>query len=114
MSFKEKPEIMTLARWNVRTHEPGRSKIVSVSLGLRHTLVLLRDRVYVWGSNKHGQLNHRATLGCYLWRPMVMDTMKNNVRIVKIAAGVSHSVLLDENGTVYTFGANSHQRWLQL
>jgi len=105
VSFKDKPEIMTLARWNNRTHEPGRGKVLSVSLGLRHTLVLLRDRVYVWGSNKQGQLNHRASLGCSLWRPMVMDSMKNpEVRIIKIACGVSHSILLDDKGTVYTFG----------
>lgn len=105
VNFKDKPEIMTLARWNQNLNEPDRVEVVSVSLGLRHTLVLLRDRVYVWGSNKKGQLNHRASQGYYLWRPMVMDNnLQSNIRITKIAAGAYHSVLLDNNGVVYTFG----------
>ena len=86
--------------------EPGAvslpSKAVQVTAGDSHSAALLEDgRVFAWGSfrDSHG------TMGLTLkGNERFPIEILPNVRIVKIASGADHLVLLNENGHVYTCG----------
>ena len=94
--------------------------IVSISAGEYHALALTnKGRLYAWGSNAHGELGLRLTWGFTgdqvepdrLSQPTVVtlsDTATgSDSRVVKMVAGITHSVALTESGRVYTWGSNS-------
>jgi alpha-tubulin suppressor-like RCC1 family protein len=94
----------TLDRVNpTRIHIPGR--VIAVRTGKRHTVALTDDgRVYTFGSNLYGQLG-RAT---------VLDKSSNPLhvplpgRALRIAAGDYYTVILMDDGEIYTFGLRQH------
>ncbi|XP_043256607.1 regulator of chromosome condensation [Colletes gigas] len=79
---------------------PG--KVVQVTAGDSHSAALLEDgRVFAWGSfrDSHG------TMGLTLkGNERFPIEILPNVKIIKIASGADHLVLLNENGHVYTCG----------
>ena len=80
---------------------PGVEDVVAISCGSNHTLCLTKHgSLIVFGSNQHGELG----------LPKEKDyTTPVEVplpcKIVKIAAGMQHSVVLDETNAVYTAGS---------
>ena len=84
-------------------------KIVAIAAGFSHSLALDSDgKIYAWGLNDHGQLGNNSTVDSPV--PVMVDT--NGVlagkNIVRISAGNVHSVAMDDNGIVYTWGCNDH------
>ncbi|MGI6166243.1 MAG: RCC1 domain-containing protein [Limnochordia bacterium] len=82
----------------------GLEDIVTVALGANHTIALdSGGTVWAWGDNSLGQLgNALATMDDYSIPVPVADL----TNIVSIAAGAEHSVALQSDGTVWTWGSN--------
>ena len=101
-------------------------KIIEVASHDNHSLALDGDgNVYAWGRNDYGQIgNNQATLAidnngvacisatqCDL--PVKISglaggALENGPKIIKIAAGINHSMALDEDGNVYTWGGAAY------
>ena len=79
------------------------SKIVSVAAGAGHTVLLDADgNVWTAGWNRYGQLGRNGDTSTFAKATKGIG----GVRIIAIAAGYYHTVLLDENGNVWTAGDN--------
>ena len=77
----------------------GSIKIIKISTGLHHTLMLTKTGdVYAFGSNSHGQLGTGDLI------PRGVPTLVPLPKATLIAAGSYHSVVLTTAGEVYTFG----------
>ena len=80
----------------------------SVSASHFHTLALdAVGRVYSCGSGREGKLGHGDSSDCWLLRRI---RALDGVRVVAVAAGRGHSLLLDEFGAAYSFGEGRHGR----
>lgn len=53
--------------------------------------------------NQHGQLGDGTNIDRHTPVPIALSS---NVKVVAIAAGQFHSVILTDTGDVYTFGSN--------
>jgi len=77
--------------------------ITQLSAGFDFSLLLADDgRVWAWGNNEYGQLSS----GCadtMCTNPVVV-TFPAGVRIVSIEAGDIHSLAIDSNGNVWSWG----------
>ncbi|XP_066587817.1 regulator of chromosome condensation-like isoform X2 [Prorops nasuta] len=79
---------------------PG--KAIQVTAGDSHSAALLEDgRVFAWGSFRDSHGNMGLTIKGNERSPVEITP---NAKIVKIASGADHLVLLSENGHVYTCG----------
>ena len=84
-------------------------KIVKVALGGNHTIALTDTGImYVWGSDRFGQLdlgdtkknnNDQHTV----LQPTSLESLRK-LTVVLIAAGDAHSLCADDNGDVYSWG----------
>lgn len=76
-----------------------------ISAGTFHTLALDReDRPWSWGANTVGQLgNASATEGVNV--PTRVDVPRSR-KFVAIEAGAGHSLAIDDNGSVWSWGEN--------
>ena len=86
------------------------NKAVAVAAGSDHTVVLdEQGRVWTAGDNAYGQLGIKDGAGdkfaTHPYFTQVTDGI-GDTKIVAIAAGYYSTVLLDENGKVWTAGAN--------
>ena len=82
---------------------PG--KAIAIAAGAFHSLVLLESgKVYNWGRNNYGQLGDDTTE--LLKRPQLIKALP--AKVVGIAAGTFHSLVLLENGVVYGWGWNGY------
>ena len=84
--------------------------ITAIALSSNHVLALASTgQVYSWGDNGYGQIGD-ATSGNTRLEPVAIKTsgVLNGKRIVSIAAGFDHSLVLDSTGRLYSFGANSN------
>ena len=63
-------------------------------------------RAWSWGRNEHGQLGHGDQVNRQV--PTVIEGPLKDVKIVSGALGKSHTVLVDESGSAWAFGANKH------
>ncbi|XP_066930429.1 probable E3 ubiquitin-protein ligase HERC1 [Clytia hemisphaerica] len=77
--------------------------IGQVACGRSHTLALSSDgnRLYTWGDGEFGKLGLGSTTSKPT--PNIIDSLRN-VGLKKIACGTTFSVVLGNNGLVYTFG----------
>eukprot|EP01124_Arcella_intermedia_P004578 TRINITY_DN12593_c0_g1_i1.p1 TRINITY_DN12593_c0_g1~~TRINITY_DN12593_c0_g1_i1.p1 ORF type:complete len:396 (+),score=54.04 TRINITY_DN12593_c0_g1_i1:118-1188(+) len=77
--------------------------IRKVTAGKTHTLGLSdKGEVFVWGTNKSGQLGIGSNTGTSTPKRLGFDKI-----VREIACGESHTLILTEEGTVYGFGSNS-------
>ncbi|GCC28861.1 hypothetical protein chiPu_0007295 [Chiloscyllium punctatum] len=81
-------------------------KIIQVSCGGDHTVVLAEEEVYAFGFGQFGQLGH----GTFIFEsslPKVVEQLKKkNVRF--ISCGENHTAAVTSNGLLYTFGDGRH------
>lgn len=83
-------------------------KIVSAAGGLAHTILLDEDgNVWTAGNNVYGELG-RQTAGTKNPAFEKVTDGISGVKITAIAAGSYYTVLLDENGNVWTVGSNGY------
>jgi alpha-tubulin suppressor-like RCC1 family protein len=89
----------------VQVPTPTGSRVVAVSCGYDHTVVLLKDGT-VWGigSGGYGQLGHDSTDNQTEFLQMIMPV---GYRAVAIACGYYFTIVLMEGGTVWGTGDGS-------
>ncbi len=81
--------------------------ITQVAAGFGHNLLLADDgTVFSFGSNVGGQTGLNATSGNSLLATPIDATNLTGKKITQIAAGGLHSLLLADDGTVFSFGSN--------
>ena len=106
-----------LAPARLGREEFGGGKIVMVAAGGFHTVALAEDRVlWVWGLGLHGQLGLRGKLGLGNRDDRLVPTRLGGKEffggsLVRMAAcGHHHTLIVTEEGTVWTFGDGRHGR----
>lgn len=62
-------------------------------------------QVYGWGYNGNGQLGIGSTANQL--SPIRISNF-NGIKVVKLACGYSHVLALTDEGTMYSWGSNSH------
>ncbi len=80
----------------------GENNITQISAGGYHTILLDKNgKVYSFGDGGSGRLGHGNTTDVTLPTQIVNAGESN---ITQISAGGTHSILLDKNSSVYSFG----------
>jgi alpha-tubulin suppressor-like RCC1 family protein len=80
-------------------------RALRLAAGQAHTLVLLDDgTVWAWGDNQFGQLGD----GTLIDRSAPVQVLGFDDRVRAIAAGTNHSIAVQEDGRVFTWGRNDH------
>jgi hypothetical protein len=82
---------------------------VTIAAGFQHSLVLTSTgQVFAFGSNLYGQLGVTSNAGTTAPNPTPVLVNLRDVegRVVQIAAGSEHSLLLTSNGQLLSFGQN--------
>lgn len=78
-------------------------EIEKIACGQYHSLALTTDgELYTWGWGVHGQLGLNSIENVYV--PAKVEYFKD-IKLVEVAGGYCHSLVLDSNGIVYTFGS---------
>lgn len=82
--------------------------ITKVATGYFHSIALGSDgNVYTWGYNWYGQLGNGNNTNSYV--PVAVNTsgVLSGKIIIRVAAGLHHSIALASDGKVYTWGYNA-------
>ncbi len=100
-------EVTTIAP--IDTTNLGGRKIAQVSAGWSHNLLLAEDgSVFSFGSNTSGQTGLGTSVGETLVASPIDTTNLGGLKITQVAAGREHSLLLAEDGSVFSFGSNDY------
>jgi len=90
---------------------PEDVKIIDANCGYNHTVLLSVDgRIWTFGSNCSGQLGH----GDMETRNVPTEIQRNinglhkDIRIIGVSCGEYHTVLLSDDGRIWTFGRNKY------
>ena len=95
----------------IDTTNLGGKNIVQVSAGAAHSLLLADDgTVFAFGDNANGRTGLSTTTGNTLVATPIDTTNLTGKKIVQVSAGLAHSLLLADDGSVYSFGGNSNFR----
>ena len=93
-----------------QTHHPTliqtlvNHKIVAIYCGQYHSLAIsAQGTLYSWGWGVHGQLGHGSAENVFV--PKKVKALKTK-KIVSAVGGYSHSLALDSNGIVYSWGSS--------
>jgi alpha-tubulin suppressor-like RCC1 family protein len=101
---------LTIATPIVTTNLVGRT-IVQAAATSNHSLLVAGDgSVFSFGSNGHGQLGLGASGTSVNVATPIDSTNLGGRKIIQAAAGVFHSLLLSDDGSVFSMGANSGGR----
>lgn len=108
--------ISEIAYQSIKTNLSSGDSIQDIAAGLDHVLMLSRaGAVYTASPSQSG--NARGQLGLSQWsyesnghllNAFPVTGFKKSSKSVAIAAGDHHSIVLDEDGEVFTFGSNNH------
>jgi len=83
------------------------SNAIAVAAGQYHSLALTDEgKVYAWGYNKYGQLGNGDT--DTEKTPVAVEDSDMDQEIESISAGYNHSLALDADGTVWSWGDNNY------
>ena len=83
-------------------------RFAQVSAGQSHSLAVGSDgNLYAWGNNQNGQLGDGTTTSRTTATSVAAPA---GVKFVQAAAGGSHSMALDRDGNIWTWGNNNSQR----
>jgi hypothetical protein len=90
---------------------PAGATITQLSAGGTHSLILASEKVYVAGSDRHGQLGQGAVNGATKasFTPVVMTSDIPSA----VAAGGSHSLIVTTSGKVFACGDNTYGQLAQ-
>jgi alpha-tubulin suppressor-like RCC1 family protein len=81
--------------------------VIAVSTGHRHNLALCSDGTLVaWGSNTYGQLGNDSSFDSNVPIAVNTDGALSGKRVIAVAAGLYHSVVLCSDGTLVAWGNN--------
>ena len=87
-------------------------RVVAIATGGWHSMVLTDEGTMLsFGLGRDGRLGHGDEVGQL--EPKVIDALRG-VRVVAIAAGLEHSMVLTDDGKVLSFGSNASETLLQL
>ncbi len=101
----------TLVATPIVTSNLGARKITQVAAGLHHSLVLAEDgSVFSFGGNTNGQTGLGTTIGDTLVATPINTSNLGALRITQVDAGGSNSLLMAEDGSVFSFGTNANGR----
>lgn len=90
---------------NVPVQVEGLDSVVGISAGYFHNMAVKSDgTVWVWGDNTYSQLGN-ATNGENSTVPRKEDGVSG---VVSISGGARHSIVLESNGTVWSWGYNNY------
>ena len=79
-------------------------KIENIVLGASHSLCLLRNgKVLAWGSSKDGKMGLEGAMDRNFLTPKEITTL-DNISVYQMAAGTFHTLILTEEGEIYSFG----------
>jgi alpha-tubulin suppressor-like RCC1 family protein/phosphodiesterase/alkaline phosphatase D-like protein len=84
--------------------------VTAVALGASHTLALCADgTLAAWGANGSGQLGNGSSSSISSYLPVAVTTtgVLAGKRVIAIAAGGDHCLVLCADGTLAAWGANS-------
>jgi len=94
----------------IDTSNLGGRAITQVAAGAYHSLLLAEDgSVFSFGWNYYGQLGDGTTTDRLVASPIDASPLEGRA-ITQVAVGVSHSLLLAEDGSVFSFGWNNAGR----
>ena len=80
-------------------------KVVQVACGAKHTVAVTEDGVvYTWGYGRMGALGHSNTES--VTQPKKIESLPNG--IVRVECGTAHTIAMDANGKLYSFGDNTY------
>jgi alpha-tubulin suppressor-like RCC1 family protein len=98
----------TLVATPIDTTNLAGKKIVQISAGHEFSLLLADDgTVFSFGWNIAAQTGRGITTGSTNVATPILTNNLGGKKVVKVAAGASHSFLLTDDGSVYTFGSNA-------
>jgi alpha-tubulin suppressor-like RCC1 family protein len=98
----------TLVATPIDTSNLGGRKIVQVAGGDKQSLLLAEDgSVFSFGFNDHGQLGLGTTGGGTSVATPIDATNLGGRKIIQVATDFAHSLLLADDGSVFSFGYNS-------
>ncbi len=87
---------------------PGVAGISAIAAGGYHTVLLdTAGRVLTFGMNTYGELGYSNNINTSNANPFPMF-VTTSTQVKAIAAGDNHTVLLDSDGCVWTFGSNEY------
>jgi alpha-tubulin suppressor-like RCC1 family protein len=90
---------------NIPVQVNNLSDVIAVAGGMGHSLALKSDgTVWSWGDNSHGQLGN-GNISYNNALPIQVIGLTN---IIAISAGANHSIALENDGTVWTWGYNAY------
>jgi len=88
-----------------RVDSPSDVVLVAVAAGDEHTLALTSNgTLYAWGSNSWGQLGDGTT--DFSQAPINISARIGGITFKRIAAGWGHSLALDNENNLYSWGSN--------
>jgi alpha-tubulin suppressor-like RCC1 family protein len=86
---------------------PGVTGAVAVAAGATWSMALTKDgRVWTWGWNALGQLGNGCTINVNCDDTSVPKPVPGLTGVVAIAAGEQHAMAVDQDGTIWAWGAN--------
>ena len=91
---------------------PADFTYVQVSAGGNHSLALGSDGyVYAWGRNNYGQLGNNSSndskVPVRVRDPANPTDASKGLKAIQVSAGSSHSLALDAQGNIWTWGSNN-------
>ena len=102
-----RPSVAPLRQLSYPFMKQGKIKSTVVTGPIsRHELILTTDgTVYSWGLNNYGQLGHGDFEDSAFPQEITCITGRKSSKISSAAVGELHSLLLNSDGNVYSFGA---------
>ncbi|KAI8375987.1 regulator of chromosome condensation 1/beta-lactamase-inhibitor protein II [Radiomyces spectabilis] len=86
-------------------HENG-----MVACGPFHSAVILDNTLYTFGWRKYGRLGWHTEDDAVVGLPSFLDNHSSpvDVDVVKVACGSNHTIVLDDQGTIWTCGSDKY------
>jgi alpha-tubulin suppressor-like RCC1 family protein len=101
----------TLSATPIDTTNLAGRKVVQISSGYHHSLLLTDDgSVFSFGFNGSGRTGLGIDDGFTLVATPINSVNFSGKKIAQVAAGFNHSLILAEDGTVFSFGNNADGR----
>jgi hypothetical protein len=83
--------------------------VLQVGAGTSHYLILTQDDgLHAFGGSSYGQLGLPPTMGTFVNRVTRVEGKLASQKIVQIAVGGYHNLVLTDTGVVYAFGAGGY------